>query len=214
MWEQIHRIVTTVWGQQIGLPPAWTEQQAEAFLSAETSRICALIEQQMDGQGPLVRQWWADHGHAPDHPTTVTLINRARRSITEQVLAQELYEQIPTPAEPFPPKLSVEDWCDRTQFDQRARIDSASGDPNRWKDPLRRRDPSRGMTALSRKLWPDRSALFRVTGAFLLQARSEDDFPIPDGPTDPLAASFTSQVSRALTEAGKPVDGPGKLTDP
>lgn len=212
--EAIRQIVATTWRQTIGLPQEWTEPEKQAFLEQEADRIATLIENQMDGQGPLVRQWWTEHGQAPDYPTTVALIEQARRTITETVLQNELFDQITTDPDPFPAMLSTEEAAERDHLETQVRIAQAADDPTRWTHPLRRNDPSPELVALSKQLWPDRSALFRVTGSFLLQVRTEDGQPIPSGPTDPLTASFTSQVHDALIAAGRPLDGPGKLVDP
>lgn len=213
MPDAIRQIVEQTWRTSIGVPPQWSEQQTRDFFDSEADRIAELIEEQMGGRGPLVAQWTAEHGHAPDYLTTVRLIETARRSITEVVLAEELYEKIPNQEDPFPPLTSVEQWDEEQQAQEEARLAEAAGDPDRWKHPLRRRDPEPLIAELARMLWADRSALFRVTGAFLLQARHEDNQPLPTGTSDPLAASFTNQVREALIEAGKPLDGRGKLVD-
>lgn len=212
--ENLRQLVEQTWRTHIGLPEDWSQTQKANFVADEALRISDLIETQMQGQGPLVRQWWDEHGEAPDYLTTVTLIETARRSITEAVLAQELYEQIPHSEQDFPEPVSVEEFQEREALQEQVRLQDAAGDRDRWIDPLRRRDPSSEASELSRQLWPDRSALFRVTGAFLLQARTEDGEPVPTGPSDPLAASFTNQVSQALVAAGRPLDGPGRLVDP
>ena len=212
--EELRQLVEVTWRTRIGLPAEWSETQKATFIDDQTLRISDLIETQMHGQGPLVRQWWDQHGEAPDYPTTLALIETARRSITETVLQEELYEQIPHSEEDFPEPVSVAEAREREILQEQVRLQEAAGDRDRWTDPLRRRDPSSEASELSHQLWADRSALFRVTGAFLLQARTEDNEPVPTGPSDRLAASFTNQVSEALVAAGKPLDGPGKLVDP
>lgn len=212
--EAIRQIVAQTWRESIGLPQEWTAPEKAEFLDREAARISALIETEMGGQGPLVAQWTAEHGEPPNYPTTVALIEQARRSITDTVLQNELYDKIPHDPDPFPPMVSVEEAEERDQLTDQVRRARALGDPTRWTHPLRRNEPTPDLVELSRILWPDRSALFRVTGSFLLQVRTEDSEPIPTGPTDPLAASFTNQVREALIEAGRPLDGPGKLVDP
>ncbi|MCX5042490.1 hypothetical protein OG921_04795 [Aldersonia sp. NBC_00410] len=214
MPEPIRQIVEQTWRDAIGFPPDWTPTQVDTFLDSEADRLAEMIETQMgSAQGSLVDEWIRKHDHAPDYPTTVSLIETARRSITEQVLTSELYEKIPNREDPFPPAMSVPEWRESQEREQRTRLSEAKGDPQRWKHPLRRSDPQPEIDELARRLWPDRSALFRVTGSFLLQTRQEDAQPIPTGPEDPLAVSFTNLVSEALTETGRPLDGPGKLAD-
>jgi hypothetical protein len=67
------------------------------------------------------------------------------------------------------------------QFDESpARVDWDN--PNRWKT-LYRSEPTPPTTNLTNRVWPDRTDVFRIEAAYLLQARTEDKLPLPQHPT-------------------------------
>ncbi|WP_231373837.1 hypothetical protein [Nocardia sp. 348MFTsu5.1] len=201
--ESVKQIVARVWRTEIGLPDNLTPTEQEQFLDREGERIENLIEELVPGQGPLVEDYRATHGTAPDYLTTVQLITMARHQATEQVLTAELYEQIPEPSPEFEPTQTLEELEETEQQIAAARIEQARGDRDRWRRALDRSEPTPEVEALVSQLWPHRTAWFRVAAQYLIQARSEDNEPIPAGPQDQLVAEFTSQVEQELQAKGR-----------
>ncbi|NNH73000.1 hypothetical protein HLB23_24590 [Nocardia uniformis] len=200
MSQQIHAIVETTWRQHIGLPPEWTTEQINSFLTTETATICTEIERRtVAGQQQALAQWAKATGREPDYLTTVGLINNLRNQVTEAVLTEALYEKIPvapeTPAD-SEPKTAV----------------AVSASPDRWRDPATRTpEPDPDLDALADQLLPHRSTLVRVMAAHLLQTMREDGEPLPGEVNDPRSASFINRLEQGMRADRLPLDGPGAL---
>lgn len=201
--EPVKQIVARVWRTEIGLPNTLTPTEQEQFLETEGERIENLIEDLVPGQGPLVEQYRKDHGQAPDYSTTVQLINMARLQATEQVLTAELYEQIPDPGPEFEPTQTLDELEESERQRAAERIARSRGDRDRWRRALDRSEPTPEVEALVNQVWPDQTVWFRVAAQYLIQARSEDNEPIPAGPQDRLVAEFTNQVAQELRAKGR-----------
>lgn len=201
--EAVRQIVARVWRTEIGLPTDLDPTAQEAFLDREAERIENQIEDQIPGQGPLVEQYRREHNQAPDYLTTVKLINMSRLQATEQVLSEELYAKVPSPAPEFEPAQTLEEQ-DQDQQDRDQALRAAHRhDRQRWTRALQRSEPTPEIEELVAQLWPNRTAWFRVSAQYLLQARSEDQEPIPTGLHDPLLAEFTNQVEQELRAKGR-----------
>jgi len=117
MNEAIRQIVERIWVNHIGIPPEWTQQQAETFLRSEADRLSEMIGQlQIETQHAMIREWRAaHHGAEPDYLTQVGLINTARAQAEEIVLSQELYEQVPEEV------LTVQEQADQKEWEAEVR---------------------------------------------------------------------------------------------
>lgn len=202
MSYQIRQIVAQTWREHIGLPPEWSPRQVTTFLDQEATSICSEIEARMGtAQGPAVARWKAENpGQEPDYPTLVALINTGRHQITEEVLAEALYDKIPPPADPVNP------LPDNPQTSSVERAD-------RWRFPAARTEPDAGLDELADQLLPHRSTLVRVMAAHLLQAMREDGQPPPAGPDDPAMSSYISRLEAGMRLDGQPLVGPGALAE-
>lgn len=200
--ETVQQIVERVWRTEIGLDDLNPAEQQD-FLNREAQRIEDLIEDQIPGQGPLVEQYRRENQQAPDYTTTVRLINMARLQASEQILAEELFSKVPSPAADFEPAATLEEQeRERSEQDQALRAANRH-DRDRWMRALHRSEPTPEIEELVAQLWPHRTAWFRVSAQYLMQARSEDSEPIPTGLHDPLLAEFTSQVEQELRAKGR-----------
>ncbi|WP_051179973.1 hypothetical protein [Nocardia concava] len=198
MSQQIRAIVETTWRVHIGLPPEWTNEQIERFLSAETATIDTEIQRRIAAYKPqALARWRAQTGLEPDYLTTVGLINNLRNQVTEAVLTEALYEKIPaaqdTPVEDAQPT--------------EAPLDSSA---ERWRNPATRtNEPDPDLDDLADRLLPHRSMLMRVMAAHLAQAMREDGEPLPVDPSDPRLASFINRLEQGMRADRLPLDGPG-----
>ncbi|MGH3970392.1 MAG: hypothetical protein ACRDTV_20280 [Mycobacterium sp.] len=195
---EILQIVQQVYQTQLHLPQQWSPAERQAFIEAEADKIgyqIAELAAEMEAQA--LGEWTRTHGQHPDYLTKVGLVNTARSQAMEIVLAQELYEQIPTEDDP-PSNLWGEDQPppDRSQlsWDQR------------WTRPEFRSEPSQDIEALIADLWPDPmfSAVFRIKAGYLLAARAEAGVALPSGQADPLTAELTQMVYADLRSDGLP----------
>lgn len=200
--ETVREIVERVWRTEIGLDDLNPAEQ-QNFLNREAQRIEDLIEDQIPGQGPLVEQYRRENQQAPDYTTTVRLINMARLQASEQILAEELFSKVPSPVVDFEPVQTLEELAqERNEQDQALRAANRH-DRDRWMRALHRSEPTPDIEELVAQLWPNRTAWFRVSAQYLMQARSEDNEPIPTGLHDPLLAQFTNQVEQELRAKGR-----------
>lgn len=185
-WEQIGK------GQQYQTPHALTEA-----IEAEAERLDELIgdeTQRLRDQG--IAQYRADNqGHHPPFLESVQIGNRARFQAEELILHQELGEQVETAV--------MEEDEEETFADQ-----SWRDSPDRWRHSLHLMDdPTPEIDALTEEVWPEQTIRFRVTAAYLMQARYEDSQPIPETPDDPLKAEFTALVAEAIAERERDLYG-------
>ncbi|MCA2304871.1 hypothetical protein JF770_14990 [Mycobacterium intracellulare] len=194
---EIRQIVANAY-TQTQLPQEWSTAQREAFLDEEATRISyqvAELAAQMGAQA--VGEWTQARGQHPDYQTKVGLLNTARSQAMEIVLANELYEQIPT-EDDQPSTLWGEDQPtpdrDQVPWDQR------------WTQPQYRSDTSQDIEDLIAHLWPNPqfSAVFRIKAGYLLAARAEEGLPLPRGPQDPLTDQLAQMVYNDLRRDGLP----------
>jgi len=194
MTEEIRQIVEQTYLEQIGLDPSWTPEQTRVFFDKEAARLSQQVARMAsDLQERVIADWTARKGQAPDYMTSVGLINQAKAQAQEMVLTSELYEQIPVPED-----FSESEDEEPTEEELMA---AARTNPDRWKT-LYRSEPSETVVELVAKVWPSRSGLFRIKAEYLLQARTEDLLPVPEGPDSPLAAELALAVEQDLRDDG------------
>ena len=200
MSSEIRLILEQTYRDHIGVPTDWTPEQTRVFFDFEAARLGRLIAAtSAQLQDQAISDATIRTGQPPDYLTTVGLINQAKSQARELILTQELYEQIPDPVE-IPDDLSSE----TNPIDESpSRIDWDN--PNRWKT-LYRSEPTSPTITLTDRVWPDRTALFRIKAAYLLQARSEDQLPLPQHPNDPLVPELTAMVEQDLRDDGMPIN--------
>lgn len=200
MYDQITQIVTEFWIEQNRVPESMTPQLREQFLAAETDRIAEMIQARIVmNRERMLAEYVETTGRPLDYSTKTALIEQARREAFETVIAEEVHEQ-DDQNRPFPETgESAEQVAER----DRARIEVNRSDPNRWMQPLNCRDSSTRIDRLARTLWPNNDGQYRMLGSALLQARTDDDQPIPTSATDPLLPSFTAQLDQAMVATGR-----------
>ncbi|MFZ2512754.1 MAG: hypothetical protein WAW85_16870 [Gordonia sp. (in: high G+C Gram-positive bacteria)] len=202
--EPIQAIVERVWATAIGWPPEWTTEQQQAYVASETSRIETLIDEAMPGQGPLLTEHQRTHGTSPDYLTTVQMINQSRAQVTEMILAQELYSQIPDGPDLIETDPIV--LAEQQKMLDAQLIAQHRSDPQRWMKLLHSNEPTPQIAELTQRLWGDQSTHLKVLAERLMQARSEDGQALPTSPTDPLFQEFTSLLDQALISKGRQHD--------
>jgi len=189
MNEAIQQIVERVWVNQIGVPPEWSDQEAEEFFQTEADRLSEMIGQlQIETQHAVIREWRAaHHGAEPDYLTQVGLINSARAQAEEIVLSQELYEQIPEEDLTAQEQAAQEEWeaevRERESYFRLPEGDDPESvrrrtDPDRWRGVWRTAASEETEEAV-KTVWPDRSIAFQVNMGLLWQSRIEDGTPVP-----------------------------------
>jgi hypothetical protein len=189
MNEAIRQIVERIWVNHIGIPPEWSQEQAETYFETEAARLAGIIEGlQVETQHSVIREWRSAHqGAEPDYMTTVGLINSAMAQAQEIVLSQELYEQIPEDEETSEEAaaqeaweaqvLEEQGWCRLPEGDEPWAV-QARANPERWKG-VYRSDPTEETEEAVEVVWPDKSAAFQVWMGLLWQSRIEDGKAVP-----------------------------------
>ena len=183
MNEAIQQIVERVWTEHLGIPPEWSEEQAQTYFQMEADRLSEMIGQlQIETQHAVIRAWRAAHqGAEPDYLTQVGLINSARAQAQEVVLSQELYEQIPEQEEellePATGEWDETNWGHLPEGDEAWAV-AARRNPDRWKTVFRS-EATGDVEAAVAALWPEMSFPFQVWMALLWQSRVEDGKPVP-----------------------------------
>ena len=195
MNEAIQQIVERVWTEHLGIPPEWSEEQAQTYFQTEADRLSEMIGQlQIETQHAVIRAWWAAHqGAEPDYLTQVGLINIGRAQAEEIVLSQELYEQIPEGDLSAEEQADQEEWEaqvaeEETYFQLPQGQDPESvrrrSNPDRWRG-VYRSEPTEETEAAVEAVWPESSIPFRVWMGLLWQSRLEDGAPVPATPPPP-----------------------------
>lgn len=199
--EPIAVVVERVWTQNIGLPAQWSPQQVREHLTAQTQRIETMIDNAVQGQGPLVQEHWKEHGTGPNYLTTVALMNQAQAQAREEILDQELYSLIPSSdqsVETDPEVLAQREINQDNEIREQYR-----NDPDRWKKILRSSEPTPEIVEMTEKLWSGQHVQLRILAERLMQARQEDGHQLPTSPTDPLFQEFTNLLDQELAEKGR-----------
>lgn len=189
--------VTRIWREWIGMDPDLTGAERESQIDAEAARLTAMVDESVgdSAHGFVMEQWQAEHpGREPDFPTTVALIETARRSATSKILETELYPQLTAEA------------AARTQADldeislaaaAQARRLREQCDPQRWR---------RGMVEVSDlarqivdRVWGISGTLdFQLLALVLVQQRLEDDQRTPLTSADPIREELESMIDEQL----------------
>lgn len=196
MSTEIRQIVETTYTDHIGLPPEWRPEQRRVFLDQEASRLTRLVHLSAASlQERVISDWTKRMGREPDYLTTVGLINQAKAQAREIVLSQELYEQIPELIDPAVTETFDDDETPRVDWHN----------PNRW-NTLYRSEPTTAVEQLVLRLWPTRSDWFRIKAEYLLQARLEDELPIPDTESHPLIPELVTLIEDAQRGDAMPLD--------
>lgn len=144
----------------------------------------------------VIAEWEASMGRAADHQERVNLFNQARLSAQEIALAT-LWEGYQDPED-----RALRE-AEQAQIEQDAaeeRAMRALPAMDRWTTPAAS-NPAQQIEELTEQVWPTESIGFQVYAASLLQARSEDQMPLPTGPHDPLAAELGQVVTARRAEA-------------
>lgn len=187
--EWMRQAVEQVYRHQLGTPPGWTPEQTELFLNLVTERLdnqAAVLALELGEQA--VQSWTRQHaGQHPDHETTVGLHETGLQNAREAIVRQSLYDLIPQPPEghdsPAPTPADIP-WT------------------HRWRHLMYRAEPSEQIEELADRLWPDRSAMFRVKAAFLLATRLEENRAIPTAPGQRLTHDLGAEVAEAMKAEG------------
>ncbi|ULE31054.1 hypothetical protein K3G64_00570 (plasmid) [Mycobacterium sp. IDR2000157661] len=180
--------------RQLGLPTGWSSEQTERFLSLVTERLDAKAAQlSMDLAEDAISRWRTAHpGQDPDHQTTVGLHETALENAREAVVREELYALMAAPAQ--------------DQAETASRPSPEVSWEDRWRDIRYRTEPSEAVEDLVDRVWPQRSAMFRVKAAYLLATRAEEGRPVPTSPRHHLVPRLTALVEEELRADGYPIE--------
>ncbi|KXO95812.1 hypothetical protein AXK56_16505 [Tsukamurella pulmonis] len=160
----------------------------EEMLDQRTAELELQVEQAASAmERTLSSQWLQEHpGQAIGYMEKLGLLQTARQSATEQVLAQ-LWEgaSTSTDEEPAQPRTWTERW-----------------------DSEEATAPTQEIEDLVTTLWPEEATetRFRVLAGDLLQARDEDGEQLPAGPSDPLATTLRELVEARVAAIAEAVD--------
>ena len=169
----------------------------EDFVTDRTAELEQTIaETAASTEHQVIATWEASMGREADHQERVNLINQARLSAQEIALAN-LWEGYQDPED-----RALRE-AEQAQIEQDAAEDQAMRAlpaMARWTTTVAS-DPTQEIEELTEQVWPGESIGFQVYAASLLQARSEDQMPLPTGPDDPLAAELGAIVTARRAEA-------------
>lgn len=164
--------------------------------TAELEQAIAVTTASTEHQ--VIAAWEASMGREADHQERVNLINQARLSAQEIALAN-LWEGYQDPQD-----LALRE-AEQAQIEQAAaeeRAMRALPAMQRWTTSVAS-DPTVEIEELTERVWPSESIGFKVYAASLLQARSEDQMPVPSSPDDPLAVELGQVVAARRAEAAE-----------
>ncbi|MBA4023901.1 MAG: hypothetical protein C0482_16200 [Gordonia sp.] len=169
----------------------------EDFVTDRTAELEQTIaETAASTEHQVIATWEASMGREAGHQERVNLINQARLSAQEIVLAN-LWEGYQDP-EDLALRKAEQAQIERYAAEEQAM--RALPAMARWTTPVAS-DPTQEIEELTEQVWPSESIGFQVYAASLLQARSEDQMPLPTGPDDPLAAELGAIVTARRAEA-------------
>lgn len=189
--------VARIWREWIGMDPELTSTERESQIDAEAARLSQMVDEAVgdSAYGFRMEQWKTEHpGQEPDYPTTVALIETARRSARNKVLATELYPQL------------TDEAAARTQADldgitmdalEEAQRLKRSHDPQRWRSGLV--EESELAMQIVNRVWGSSGTFeFRMLALALVQQRLEDDQLTPLTSADPIREELESMIEQEL----------------
>ncbi len=169
----------------------------EDFVTDRTAELEQTIaETAASTEHQVIATWEASMGREAGHQERVNLITQARLSAQEIALAN-LWEGYQDPED-----LALRE-AEQAQIEQDAAEEQAMRSlpaMARWTTTVAS-DPTQEVEELTEQVWPSEAIGFQVYAASLLQARSEDQMPLPTGPDDPLAAELGAIVTARRAEA-------------
>ena len=196
----------TVWMRQavddvyskglLRLPEVWSAQEKDRYLDILTERLdTKAADLSMQLASSAIYEWTQrNQGRHPDYETTLRLRTTAQQNAREAIVRQELYNRVPASR-----------YDEEAQPEAPARV-SATPWERRWTDPAYWAEPSEEIEDLTDRVWPQRSAMFRVKAAYLLATRLEDGLQIPNGPHHRLAKTLAPQIEQDLRDDGYPAE--------
>ncbi|NMD58312.1 MULTISPECIES: hypothetical protein [Tsukamurella] len=172
----------------------WTGELAPQQIAAEAQRWereAIAAEEAIVAE--MLRRWEQENpDRAPDEAPITMFEQQARPMSIEKTLAQ-VWDGYQAP----------EDGPDQLSELQELRINEsirrATPAMSRWMSD-RATQPSRETEQKVAQLWPTEPVAVIVALELLLQARIEDELPVPATPTDPLATQLLQEVTQALAQ--------------
>lgn len=141
----------------------------------------------------MLRRWTQENpDRSPDEAPITTFEQQARPMAIEKTLAQ-VWDGYQAP-EDGPDQLS-----ELRELQINESIRRATPAMSRWMSD-RATQPSRETEQTVAQLWPGEPVTVIVALELLLQARTEDELPVPATQTDPLAAQLLQDAKQALAD--------------
>lgn len=195
--------VSRIWREWIGMDPALSVGEREAQIDAEALRLTSMVDQ-MVGDSPhgfLAEQWRQEHpGQEPDFPTTVALIETARRSARSKVLEMELYPQLTAEATSQTEQELAE--ISATAAAEARRLREAR-DPNRWRRSMV--EVSELAERIVSRVWGTAGTFeFQMLALSLVQQRLEDNEPTPTTSADPVREELEAMIDEQMRSQTTP----------
>lgn len=189
--------VTRIWREWIGMDPGLTSAERESRIDAEAARLTQMVDETVgdSAHGFLMEQWKDEHpGQVPDYPTTVAMIETARRSATSKILETELYPQL-TEAEAEQTQTDLFEIAAEAEAETKRLRDQH--DPNRWRRQMV--EISDLAIQIVNRAWGASGTFeFRMLALALVQQRLEDDQRTPLTSADPIREELESMIDEEL----------------
>ena len=153
----------------------------EDFVVDKTAELEQMIaELTASTEHQVIADWEQSMGRAADYLERMGLHNQARSAAQELVLEQQLWEGYQAAEDQESPQ------------DQEPPVQLLPA-MERWKRPeASEAEPE--IERLTARVWPTETTEFLGLAGDLLQARSEDNLPLPTGPDDPLTPELGALV--------------------
>jgi len=195
--------VARIWREWIGMDPDLSVEEREAQIDAEALRLTSMVDQ-IVGDSPhgfLAEQWRQERpGQEPDFPTTVALIETARRSAREKVLEQELYPQLTATAAAQTEQELAEISAAAAAEARRLR---EARDPNRWRRSMV--EVSELAERIVSRVWGTAGTFeFQMLALSLVQQRLEDNEPTPTTSADPVREELEAMIDEQMRSQTTP----------
>lgn len=172
----------------------WAGELTSQEIAAEAARLeKEAIRQEQAIAEEMLRRWEQENPDRPRDEAPVTLFEQQARPLAIETLLAQVWEGYRDPDD------GPDQETELQELKTNERIRRATPAMSRWLTD-RASEPSRPTEQLVAQVWPTQPPAMIVALELLVQARVEDELPVPTAPADPLADQLLELTRQGLRE--------------
>ncbi|GAA1094160.1 hypothetical protein [Tsukamurella spumae] len=172
----------------------WAGELTSEEIAAEAARLeKEAIRQEQAIAAEMLRRWEQENPGRPQDPAPVTQFEQQARPLAIEMMLAQVWEGYRDPDD------GPDQETELRELKTNEQIRRATPAMSRWLTD-RASEPSRPTEQLVAEIWPTQPAAMIVALELLVQARVEDELPVPTAPADPLADQLLELTRQGLRE--------------